>query len=194
MQYMVDIECLGRGSDAVILQIGGCAFSLDINTVFRDAFNTDVDINIEEQIKAGRAIDNDTICWWLDSDMPDARRSVLAREDPLHIKHALSKLNNNIKSAKAEGGGDRFGIWANSPTYDLSILRHAMNQFDIVPNWKYGEEMDVRTMRRMNELLDLGVDYGKYRNEDVIAHDGAEDAMTQAQFIIDVVSTVKSRG
>lgn len=138
---------------------------------------------IDDQVKNyKRRIDPNTVSWWMDNTTPEARLSVFNRDNCVELSEALLVLNDFILGAKV-GGLDRkynFGVWANSPTFDLSIIRHAMNQRNIMPCWAYGKEYDVRTLRFLNTELELGVTYNK--GGEGVAHNALDDSIGQPEF------------
>jgi hypothetical protein len=72
---MLDLETLGRSSDAVIIQIGLCAF--DFRTEESDA-GVELNIDIQRSLEAGFWVDGGTVEWWM--NQPEvAIKSILAQ-------------------------------------------------------------------------------------------------------------------
>lgn len=156
---MIDIETLATDADAVIIQIGATVFPIthqEKNTMVSLPPDFLCNVSATDQINLNRKIDPKTVAWWLDETTVDARVSVFDRHTMRSFEDALGILNGYIATVKDISIKNQFstyGVWANSPTFDLSIIRHAMKQVGIEPSWSYSREYDVRTIKQINTLL-----------------------------------------
>lgn len=196
MHVMVDIETIATSADAVIIQVGAKYFEFDGENTDFPGIDVDflMDVAVGDQVKRlKRVIDPHTISWWMDDTKPDARVSVLSRDTSDSLFDVMNALNDYISRAKLHSRQTDapFGVWANSPTFDLSIIRHAMVQLGIEPCWSYGREYDVRTLRFLNNHLELGVDYDKANGG--IAHNALDDSKGQSKFVKSVFRVLNSR-
>lgn len=59
---MVDIECLGKGSHPVVVQIGACYFDQHSGEIGKEFI---VNIDAKDAENNGATTDADTVLWWL---------------------------------------------------------------------------------------------------------------------------------
>jgi hypothetical protein len=184
MHVMIDIETLGTTNDSVILQIGAVGFAT--NGIDLDGFFADV--SVKEQITIGRKVSEDTLAWWLDGVPSNARHAVFTRNDSdmLSFSEALIQLNKYIvkclnEDTKNNTPYDR--VWANSPTFDLGILRNAMKTCAITPAWKYWQEADVRTIKVVDDIINGTEHKTTPKMMEGIDHSALDDAKNQAMFV-----------
>lgn len=163
---MIDLETLGTGDFAPIVQIGAVRFDADRvgrkwrqNILARDWSN----------------IDGDTLLWWMRQD-PEARARVFDQSEAMPLAAALHKFGNWLKS-----GGPVDTAWADSPSFDLRLLRQAWRRAGMVEPWPFThrQERDLRTLKKL---------YGAetvepQRGEGELVHDGADDAAFQARWV-----------
>ena len=188
MNIMVDIETFGTTEDSVILQIGAIPFgeNLEYDTQFF------VDISVSEQIRTyKRIVDSETLCWWLDAVSPQARVSVLERnqhETNVESLYNTLELFNEFVGLLFDDNNTENFIWANPPSFDLAIIKHAMRQCGITPAWKHYQERDVRTLHHINKMLGFGIT----KKSIGVKHNAIDDAKTQAVYVTDITNTLKS--
>lgn len=145
LHVMVDLETLGTHQNAVITQISAVPFTED--EIFIDkAFNTYLEI--EEQQLAGRTISGSTIAWWLNQST-EARETLAngLTSKPAPVRYALAALENWVP-LQGYNWAQVFGIWAKGPSFDLAMLDHLAESFDMsspFPN-KFRNYRDVRTL------------------------------------------------
>lgn len=183
MHVMIDIETLGTKQDSVILQIGAVGFAIGgMDPGFY------ADVTVEDQIKMGRTIDPSTVGWWFDKVSSEARVSVFERRHidtkPLHT--CLEKLNEYIKAYLIDdihNNTSHDKIWANSPTFDLAIIKHAMESCGIIPCWKYWHEADVRTVKTIDNIINGSQLNTMPKVINSIDHSALDDAKNQALYL-----------
>lgn len=187
MHVMIDIETLGTSPNAVILQIGAVAF----NTAGMDSEGINYNVSVLDQLAINSSIDSGTIGWWFDTVTPDARRSVLIRENIVSLADALDNVNAYITKCFGSDKPKKSNkVWANSPSFDLVILRNAMQACGIEPAWKYYQEADVRTLRYIcDEQLNVNT-VDKYVG---VAHNAVDDAHNQALSVIFFLESIQER-
>jgi hypothetical protein len=108
------------------------------------------------------------------------------------LENALETVNEYIRKNLLNdtiNGSKHDRIWAKSPSFDLAILSHAMNQCNIIPAWAYFEEADVRTIVTINRLFNSGINPISNDN----AHNALEDARNQALYIAETILTYKDK-
>lgn len=163
---MIDIETMSTSTKAVVLQVGAVRF--DKNGIYE---SMQVSPCPRGQIKDhGRIMDMDTLLWW--SSQPswgrvlgDAIRDLSLVSDQLEaLRSFMHKMNT--KAVK---------VWANSPTFDLAILRDLYKDYGTPVPWSFRNERDMRT------LMDCVPKGCKVKRD---LHIAVEDAKDQAESVI----------
>lgn len=164
LEIMIDIETLGTSHKAPVISIGAVIF--DINKTYGLFYAT---LNIPEQINSQiRVVDFETIKWWMNQDK---KAKAVFKEDTTKVVDALKGLATFIENA-----ADEVYIWANGPSFDVSILESLYKDFNLPIPWKYSKIMDFRTVKRF-----LGKDFKiEYSG---VSHNALDDAQTQVKYI-----------
>lgn len=138
MDCMVDIETLDTEPTAAVLSIGAVLFDPNGDSVIDAPFHQN--ITFESALEHGTYSEG-TISWW-EKQSDDAVES-LNTPTPIHLKDALNDFAYWIKSMKPKN------VWANSPSFDIIILRNACKSCDV--KWPFSPwvEMDVRTLKNI---------------------------------------------
>jgi hypothetical protein len=161
---MVDIETLSLETDALVLQVGVCVFDSQ-----KIHFMANFNLNREEQ--SDRRIDYSTVMWWVNQSL-EAKEAVLVAQDSVFISVSdlWAILEDRAKAVE--------GVWANSPTFDLAILK---NLFGGKTPWSFRQERDYRTVVKM-----LDPDGFKKPPPDSLKHMAMADAVWQAQYLMNL--------
>lgn len=72
-------------------------------------------------------------------------------------------------------------VWANSPSFDCDILTHHFKYYGVHMPWRFYQEQDVRTIKRLATRLKLNVEMKK--ND----HNALRDAQNQQRFVDRVI-------
>lgn len=156
MDIMIDLETGSTEINAAIFSIGALAFEPTNTEPPSCTFY--VEISHASNKASKRDFSTSTMEWWAGQPTPPPNGST-------GLFEALQALSRWLPPAEA--------VWANSPGFDLSILKHAFNHFDL--NWPYPfwKEADVRTLKR---LLLPGYTLGN-------DHHALKDAMRQTVMV-----------
>lgn len=163
---MIDLETLDVRPTAHILTVGVVAFGKDTGEV-------DIGLHIPMVLDQGRTISPHTVKWWMEQS-EEARKRAFAPDphqglaNPGEMVHALASYINDWCTKKAR-------VWANSPSFDLAILRNLCEQYGFQVPWHYRQERDFRT------FMD---GYDGPRPQNTLAHDALADAIWQAKAVI----------
>lgn len=161
MKLMIDLETLGTKPNSVILSIGAVAFD---KTGFKDEFYCNIDLN--DSIRHGFDIDADTLYWWLSQDK---EAGAVLNKDKVHVGGAMVQLRDFVsKNQPSE-------VWANSPSFDLVMIKNALQKTNMECPYPFWIERDFRTFLSLT---------GAKRVYPTVAHNALEDAKAQAQTII----------
>lgn len=179
MDFMIDIETLGKKPGCVIASIGIVEFDPRAGTISRSDY---IKLDIAKQIKNGRVIDADTLVWWFNQS-GEAIADTFGGET-VSLPLGLCALDCFIK---ANLDYEKSGFWANSPSFDLAILEEAHAAFGFKEPWSYRQPRDCRT------LFDVtGFDYKTFsKTIGNTEHNALNDAKVQAFGVIEAFKGIK---
>ena len=174
---MVDLETMATTPDALIWQIGACAFDPETGVVDDEcSFSMFPDPNGQQ----GRRIDADTVAWWM--RQPDEARLRFGDPDVhrVDLEFALAELERWARFQLVYRDADPF-VWSHGAPFDLPILKHAMAAAGLTPWWRHWHERDTRTLFaavRHATGQDVVIERG-----DGIHHDACDDTIAQARAV-----------
>lgn len=173
-QIMIDIETLGTGDGAAIIQIGAVRFGKV--GLEPDDFTCQVDWNSSH---FGN-IEPNTLRWWLEQD-PAAREAAFSQVGVMSLINCLNSLNSWIAAA-----GIFRHIWACPPNFDLRLLRQACARCNVGYPFPFWKERDFRTIRS-----EVGAP-GDEPKRLGIKHNALDDARFQAKYLINILKRTRS--
>lgn len=133
MDVMVDIEGLATGPETTILTIAAQEF----DPLERGVFGRDYYVRVDLESQQDRTIEQGTIDWW--ATQPQVvREEAFGEQDRVPLHDALEGLHRIIWHSKR--------VWAQGPTYDMTILEHAYKSLSIPLPWRYYAVRDSRTV------------------------------------------------
>jgi len=196
-QIMIDIETLSSASNAAIVSIGACKFSLDEGAEYAspaDSFLVGVDPTFYGTVSVPWAFDisERTLKWWNEQSQ-DAKDSLKINQMS-SIGAAFRHLEVWLYTVGFEKDPNPFGanasrIWAFPPSFDLVILRNAAKHIygstNEVP-WHYRQETCARTHAWIFEDLSKLAYQGRKTNgllSGLTAHRADHDAVRQARVV-----------
>lgn len=133
LDLMLDLETMGTGADAVIVQIGACFFDRNTGVIHRE-----FSINVEERscIDLGLTVTLATKEWW--AEQSQEARDGLLDPAPVKLNKALIEL-----VAFVEQYYDVY-LWCH-PNFDEPKLVHAFKVCGIEYPFNFWAVRDVRT-------------------------------------------------
>lgn len=131
---MIDIECLGVNPDSLILTIAAVGFDPLGQGIITDH---SLYCKISTDSQPDRSIDDQTVEWW-STQSERAKEEAFGANDRVPLGEALDQLSRLVCNARK--------IWANGPTYDMTILENAYKQLGKPLPWRYYKVMDARTV------------------------------------------------
>jgi len=164
---MIDIEGLATGPDAMILTIAAQVFDPFADTIPEEHFYARIDTESQE----GRDINNETLQWW--GTQKEAGKEALHPDNRIPLKDALEKLSKIV--------WNKSHVWANGPTYDMSILEHAYKSYGMTLPWQFFKVRDCRTVYSLCGNL----------NSPKAPHHALEDCKRQIIMLQDAIKQLK---
>lgn len=175
---MIDLETLGTKNDCVVVSIGACKFNPEkqkIESTFYMIFE------MQDQLDRGRVIQADTLKWWFRQENAAQKVFHDQAKNPTMILNTfatwLKTVSPNSKELK---------VWGNGSTFDISIMEHMYNQYNIKCPWPYNGVMDLRTFRRFMANNDKVPNLGT-------KHNALDDAIAQAEFVMNYLKPIQSQ-
>lgn len=165
---MVDLETLGTGPDARIVQIGAVTFD--------DAQIADRGFNVYVTDDVHGKVDGPTVQWWLEQSQ-DAR-SRLAKG----LKTGLSAFPAALAFEKwFTALGDVDAVWAWPSSFDFPILESFFRRHGMKAPYSYRKIRDARTLREAaNAAALMRPPYVAPPWTTAVAHDAMDDCIMQA--------------
>ncbi len=186
---MLDIETLGTGNNAAIIQIGAVAFnadgdnstlftnSLDVIRNVGQGFRMNVDL---ANSKHPGDIDPSTVRWWLTQS--DEARASITENPELVLGEVLYRFAHWI--GQVSEGRNQVRLWSNGPTFDETIVRAAFTRYGMDLN----DTVSFRGSRCCRTMWDIAAGYGWSMDvhglpSNTCRHDGLADAIHQARVV-----------
>ena len=176
---MLDIETMGKEPNSAILTIGASLFrqnALGIVEINPDLFYSRVEL--ADSVRNG-SVDGETLRWWLSQSSESLAE--LVNPDRYLLKVCLqglsSFINKNCNPSKVL-------VWANSPSFDCTILESAYKRFDMEKPWEYYNQRCYRTMKGLFNVA-------KPEIENNVKHHAADDALMQVEHLKLIVEKQK---
>lgn len=163
---MIDIETLGTDPNSVTLAIAAVEFD-KAGRMGRFFYRK---IELQSALNLGLQIDQQTLIWW-STQKPVLFKELFDDAQPLEsvMQLFVKWFNPEIKT-----------VWANSPSFDLVIIKNILKKLDLPVPWKYHSERDFRTL--------------KYLFKETVAEvpkpENAHNALADCEYQINCVSRV----
>ena len=165
MNIMIDLETLGTKPNSTILSVGAVAFNKD---GIHDKYYANIDL--EDSLHKGYDVDASTIYWWLKQS---AEAGCILSCNLKPIREVLIDLQFFFKKNSPKE------VWANSPSFDLVMLKNAFNKENLDIKWNFWDERDYRTFLNLTK---------QERVVPTVAHNALEDAIAQATTVMNYLN------
>lgn len=173
---MVDLETMGTGSNAAIVQIGAIRFDRTTGGISADVFKVNVDL--QDCIEHGLKVNGDTVAWWMSKS--DIQREGLYTPNPIGLYPALCQLTAWLA---ASGPVLKLSLWSRSPRFDLQILEDAYKASSLKIPWDFRQEMCVRTIETLRPDIKQKHDL---EDANAYSHDALKDCLHQIWYVSDI--------
>jgi len=172
MHLMIDLETGGTSPGCAIFSIGACAFSPQSADTPTVCFYEE--ISHESCMEIGLRFDRSTMNWWKQQGTPP--------NGDKHIKQVLEEFKLWISNVPVLTNEHVTGCWANSPSFDIVLLKHVFELYKFIWPIEYWREFDVRTLKS------IAFPNGDYKLNN--SHNALEDAKNQAAFVQNAFRTL----
>jgi len=167
MHVMLDLETLGTGNNAAVVEIGAAEFDphgVGILSTFRRR------IMLESAMRHGN-VDAGTLLWWMQQS-DEARLGVFfdTQETARPLDVALDDFSSWLYGDKNE-----VVMWGNGATFDNIVIRSAYRSVGKKVPWSFRQDKCYRT------VINLLPEHRRPPFERIgMAHSAVDDATTQA--------------
>jgi len=177
---MIDLETLGVGPRAVIVQVGICFFDPWAPKHVADLEGHSWNVDPESCASLGGQYDGSTIMWWL-------AQSAVTREGiaPGASRWVMRSVLN-VLTAVMQRGAAVEGVWAQGAAFDIPILEHYFSTAGLEVPWGYGRVRDTRTVYWAAESL------GWQRDRSTTAHSALADCRAQVAQLQSALAVIGS--
>jgi DNA polymerase III epsilon subunit-like protein len=179
LDFMVDLETMGNGPTAAIVQIGCVVFDRDSGEVF-DEFKVNVDLASE--VKNGFTMDASTAQWWMGQSAEGKNTWVGKASYP--SKDALTLFVKFVQKYRE----NKSVIWSHS-TFDAPILMYHFGQLAMKLPIRYAFWLDLRTL----SMLGRGVASIPKEARPDDAHDAVADCYYQVKWLVKCWNALKGK-
>lgn len=175
VHIMVDMETMGKKSNAPIVSIGAVLFNPATGILGETFYKV---VSLESSVSWGAEIDPSTVIWWL-KQSPEAR-SAIANDDAIKLDDALLMFTDFVLE-NVTGGRKKAQVWGNGATFDNTILRSSFDLACLDCPWDYWNDRDVRTMVELGRAI--GFDPKTAIPFEGDRHNALADAQHQARYV-----------
>lgn len=166
---MIDVETMGTGPNAALVQIGAVHFDAATGKT-GDVFLCDVSL-ADSVHNYGGKITAATVQWWAEQG------GFTPVHTPVTVAVALSALTEFFDRCH-DKDTDSLNVWAKGPHFDIAILEHHYLVDNVSTPWKYSRVRDTRTVHA------LAVDCGFRYLPPAPTHRADQDCMVQIQRLV----------
>ncbi|WP_369894156.1 3'-5' exonuclease [Klebsiella pasteurii] len=175
VHVMVDLETMGKKSDAPIVSIGAVIFDPATGILGEKFYKV---VSLESAVSWGAEIDPSTVIWWMKQS--SEARSEIANDNAIQLDDALLQFSDFVLE-NISGGRKTAQIWGNGATFDNTILRSSYELACIDCPWDYWNDRDVRTMVELGKAI--GFDPKTSIPFEGEQHNALADAQHQARYV-----------
>jgi exodeoxyribonuclease VIII len=167
--FMLDLETMGTGNNAAIIQIG-CVVFEPLQPGLTSQFKQTV--SLQSSIGLGMDVTGGTLAWWR---MMAAKQPSALLDHCVPIQEAMLMFDRWYHQQE---GWAEMPLWSNGAVFDIPIMETAYRLLGLDVPWHYRRPRDQRT------LLDLAEQVGWVKPEVPEAtHDALEDCAAQAAMV-----------
>lgn len=190
IHVMTNIETLGLGDNATIIQI--CAIAFDIKTGRHMWVFNEVSY-IDEEEKA--VVDDGNLKWWLSTDT-EWFKKILVREGTMSSEELIEKFRDWLLVISDYEPANLF-LWGNGILFDNAKLKLQMEALGLRYPVHYKNDRDVRTILYLTGEK-TGLSEEELRNEvksyDIKRHNAFDDAVYQTRLVSHCYNGLVNKG
>lgn len=123
MDFIFDFETLGTGSDAVVINCALVCFDYKTEYTFQELLEHTVTfrLNVEDQVKRGRVIDESTLEWW-SKQSKEAQAQLKPQEGELTVREFIDAFKSHLNVYECDL--KRSIGYCRGQSFDFPIAQH----------------------------------------------------------------------
>jgi DNA polymerase III epsilon subunit-like protein len=170
---MIDLETVSLRPTAAIISIGAVVFDVEEERLGPEFYST---IDLNSSLLLGLSREQGALDWWAKEENREARDKLTIDAKPL--PDVLSSFNKWL-------GNDTTQIvpWSNGATFDIVILKNALETCGLSVPWKYFNESCYRTLKRLYPQVLMP--------RQTLKHHALEDAKYQAKHCMRILNSLR---
>jgi exodeoxyribonuclease VIII len=170
---MIDIETMGRGENAVMIQLAGVFFNRETGETGKEFCKS---LSVESCKDFGFVTHDEAVKWWSEQNQDVLKAIIAESENALDVMDAfVDFLGSDIKNLL---------IWSHA-TFDFPIVQAYLQK--ITKSY-----MPYRGARDIRTLVDLsGIDLNSY-DWNKKTHNALDDCKFQIQYCVDAMRMLKN--
>ncbi|MEL7445578.1 MAG: 3'-5' exonuclease [Pseudomonadota bacterium] len=170
---MIDIETMGTGHNAAMIQLAGVFFDRATGQLGEEFCEN---ISLESCLAEGFEKDASTEQWWSEQN-PDVLAQIT--KNPLPARDAIGLYSDFV------GRGKGLSVWSHA-TFDFVIVQNYLKAFG-------ARTMPYRGARDIRTLVDLsGIDLDQYDWKSGKTHNALDDCKFQITYCVDAMRAIHS--
>lgn len=181
MDIMLDLETLGVGDNAAIIQIGACRFYPHVG--LDPSEGRQFSQNVDWESQGMGTLEPGTVQWW-NSQSEEAREKVWDQSEALPLCDALVQFSIWVGRTPVQ---PQISIWANAPDFDLRLLRQAFERVGYGYPFQHRQHRDMRTL-----VKEFGMPEDKPTFVG-LEHNALDDAVHQAQWVTNIMKRMDDK-
>lgn len=167
---MLDLETLGQKANTAVLSLGAVLFTS--KEVIAETY---IVPSLKSQLSGNkRAVDADTVAWWMKQDVYAKKVFEEAMQSPLTIAGFCSDFSVFIDK---HAGRSDIVAWSNGAGFDVPIMEHIMHSVGLEVPWKF---WNIRCYRTLKYLFPIENAVAKQS----VKHNALDDARFQANCVM----------
>jgi hypothetical protein len=169
-EVMIDLETMGTSPLAPILQLSAVVWNPKEGTI-EGTFNAFV--SLQDELSLGFKPEANTILWWLSQEVAARHALAEGQRKAIPTKDALQQFRDWYVK---ENLGD-LKVWANGPSFDLTILELHFHKFKQLTPWKFWNQRCYRTLMEERDFNPKEVPFKG------VKHNGLHDCYHQIKCV-----------
>lgn len=170
---MIDLETMGKDSNAAIIAIGAVMFDPEQDILGETFYRV---VSLEDSMRNGGTVSASTIMWWMVQS--EAVRMDIVSEKGNGIHAVLDGLSCWL-DYKTDGDRRNLRVWGNGAAFDNVILANAYRNAEMNVPWEFWNDRCYRTMKSMHPSIQI--------ERSGTHHNALDDAISQANHLMRII-------
>lgn len=174
MHLMIDFETLDTAPSTCVVSLGAVLFKKSSGIIASRYW----EFNVQDQIKHGRTISEDTLRWWF-TQSEGAREPMTMNRDTVYLEQGIAELMEfcELHLEKDSNNWAGLNVWGNGACFDPPILDSMFRDVGVDIPYKFWNIICYRTFDKLTKCRDMVKRQGTH-------HNAEDDAIYQAETVL----------